>query len=72
MLVEGRLIQDTWEDRDTGKKRSKIKMVANTVQFLGSRDGGSGGGRRQAPPPEQRGGGEPLEEDFKGEDDIPF
>lgn len=44
VLVEGRLVQDTWEDRETGKKRSKIKVVANTVQFLGG--GNSGGGSR--------------------------
>jgi single-strand DNA-binding protein len=38
ILVAGRLRQETWEDRDTGKKRSKISVTANTVQFLRSGD----------------------------------
>lgn len=33
--VTGRLKQDLWEDKDTGKKRSKIIVVADNVQFLG-------------------------------------
>ncbi len=35
VFVEGRLQVDTWEDVD-GKKRSKLKVVAQNVQFLGS------------------------------------
>jgi single-strand DNA-binding protein len=35
--VEGFLRMDTWDDRTTGEKRSKIKVVAERVQFL---DGG--------------------------------
>lgn len=38
-LVQGRLRQDTWDDKDTGKKRSKIEIVATDVTFL---DGPSG------------------------------
>jgi single-strand DNA-binding protein len=33
ILVEGRLRQDRWED-ESGNKRSKLKIVASTVQFL--------------------------------------
>ena len=36
VLVEGRLVQDTWEDKETGKKRSKIKMVVDNFTFVGS------------------------------------
>ena len=35
VLVVGTLKQDTWEDKATGQKRSKIKVVAQNVQFLG-------------------------------------
>ncbi|GIW89057.1 MAG: single-stranded DNA-binding protein [Isosphaeraceae bacterium] len=35
--VEGYLKMDTWEDRNTGDKRSKIKVVAERVQFLDGR-----------------------------------
>ncbi|HIE98573.1 MAG TPA: single-stranded DNA-binding protein [Planctomycetes bacterium] len=44
-LIEGRLQLDQWEDKETGKKRSKLKVVGDTLQLLGSRgDGGGGGG----------------------------
>ena len=33
---EGRLQLETWEDKTTGQKRSKIKVVAENVQFLSS------------------------------------
>ena len=34
IFVEGRLQMDSWEDAD-GKKRSKLKVVAQNIQFLG-------------------------------------
>src|SRR3954469_25410444 len=43
MLVEGRLRLDTWEDKQTNQKRSKLGVVAESVQFLGSPRGGEGG-----------------------------
>ena len=36
VLVSGRLSQDRWEDEATGQKRSKLRVVAETLQFLGS------------------------------------
>jgi single-strand DNA-binding protein len=38
-LVQGRLRQDSWDDKETGKKRSKVEVVATDVTFL---DGPSG------------------------------
>jgi single-strand DNA-binding protein len=43
-FIEGRLQYDTWEDRESGQKRNKLYVVAERVQFLGSRDGNGGGG----------------------------
>ncbi len=48
VMVEGRLQLDQWEDRESGSKRSKLRVVADTVQFLGLRresgsDNGNGG-----------------------------
>ena len=34
VLVQGRLRQDSWEDKDRGKKQSRIEVVANDVTFL--------------------------------------
>jgi single-strand DNA-binding protein len=41
VLVAGHLVQDRWQDEQTGQKRSKLKVVAERVQFLGggSKDG---------------------------------
>jgi len=41
VLVEGRLRQDRWEDRESGAARSRLLVSAERVQFLSS--GGSGG-----------------------------
>lgn len=47
-LVQGRLQQDSWDDKETGKKRSKIEVVATDVTFL---DGPSGGDAPAGPAP---------------------
>lgn len=44
VFIEGRLQMDTWEDKATGQKRSKIKIVAENMQFLDSKGGAGGGG----------------------------
>lgn len=45
VLIEGRLQLDQWEDKETGKKRSKLKVVGEQLQMLGSRSDGGGGNR---------------------------
>lgn len=42
LLVEGRLQLDTWEDKTTQQKRSKLRVVCENMTMLGSRDGNSG------------------------------
>ena len=42
--VEGFLRKDSWEDKTTGEKRSKIRLIAERVQFLDSRPADSAGG----------------------------
>jgi single-strand DNA-binding protein len=66
VLVEGRLQQDRWDDKETGAKRSKVLIAAQSVQFLGSAPGGGASGRSsEGGSDEGLGGGEPGE-------DIPF
>ena len=48
MAVEGRLDWREWEAKDGGGKRQAVEIIANSVQFLGSRDGSGGGGRTAA------------------------
>jgi single-strand DNA-binding protein len=44
VAVEGRLDWSEWEAKDGSGKRQKVQIVAKSVQFLGSRDGGGGNG----------------------------
>ena len=85
VAVEGRLDWREWEAKDGSGKRQAVSIVANSVQFLGSRDG-SGGAQNGG----QGGGFTPRSDvpvddsDFSGagvgsggggggsEDDIPF
>ena len=65
LLIEGRLKLDTWEK--DGKKNSKLRVVGEKMQLLGSRSGGSGGGgdgpRGKARPAGRAGG--PPPDDFE-------
>jgi len=45
VFVEGRLQLDSWDDKQSGQKRSKLKVIGENMQMLGSlRGSGSGGG----------------------------
>ena len=54
VFIEDRLQMDTWEDKASGQKRSKIKIVSENMQFIDSKGGGGG--------PRGGGGGEHDEE----------
>jgi single-strand DNA-binding protein len=74
VLIEGRLKLDRWEK--DGQKHSKLKVVGERLQMLGSREGGRSGGRSAG------GGGEQTQYDDSEQympaggpppnDDIPF
>ncbi len=51
VFIEGRLQLDTWDDKTSGQKRSKLKVVGEGMQLIGARDsgGGGGGGRGSMP-----------------------
>jgi single-strand DNA-binding protein len=44
VFIEGRLQLDTWDDKQSGQKRSKLRVIGETMQLLGSRPSGGGGG----------------------------
>lgn len=44
VYIEGRLQLDSWDDKQTGQKRSRLRVVGEEMQFLGGREGGGGGG----------------------------
>ncbi|MHC4870563.1 MAG: single-stranded DNA-binding protein [Planctomycetota bacterium] len=73
VLVEGRLRMDQWEDKETGKKRSKLAVVAQSVTFLGAGTGTSQDSARSAAPQSAASAAnESLEDPFEGADDVPF
>ncbi|MCR9230436.1 MAG: single-stranded DNA-binding protein [bacterium] len=43
VLIEGRLQLDQWDDKESGQKRSKLKVVGENMTMLGKNDGGGGG-----------------------------
>jgi single-strand DNA-binding protein len=79
VFIEGRLQLDTWDDKQTGQKRSKLRVVAENLQLLGGRQEGEGSGP-SSPPPRRAPGqsappprAEPRDPDLDAEpDDIPF
>jgi single-strand DNA-binding protein len=78
-MVEGRLKLDQWEDKQSGQKRSKLKVVLDNVQFLNSRGSGGGGGG-PAPAGEEGPAGPaggfkkpaPAPAPEGGDEDVPF
>jgi single-strand DNA-binding protein len=79
VAIEGRLDWREWEASDGSGKRQAVSIIANTVQFLGSRDGGgeSGGNRFNAQsdvPADTSDFDSPSEPAAVGapDDDIPF
>jgi len=79
VFIEGRLQLDSWDDKQTGQKRSRLRVVAENMQLLGSRSESeaaastttprrSPGPAAPAPRPQQ-----PKDPDLDAEpDDIPF
>ena len=43
-LIEGRLQYDQWEDKNTGKRSSRLRVIAENVQFVGAKREGAEGG----------------------------
>ena|SRR5437867_1933524 len=52
IFIEGRLKLDSWDDKETGQKRSKMKVVCESFQFLGAPKGTAE--FSDAPPSEDR------------------
>ncbi len=81
VFIEGRLQMDTWDDKQTGQKRTRLRVVGETMQLLGGRPAGTGAapaeageedrqarssGKSSAPPPKPSASAEP------DDDEIPF
>lgn len=83
LFVEGRLRLDQWEDKNTKEKRSRMKVVCENFQFLGSGggrgEGGGGGGgeggesRSYSPAPRASAPSRPAPAQQENlDEDVPF
>ena len=70
VFLEGRLVLETWDDKQTGQKRSKHVVYVDNFQFLerredgaGSGDGGSRYQRGPAPAPQKKPSAPPPQEE---------
>lgn len=78
VFIEGRLQMDSWDDKQTGQKRTKLRVVGESMQLLGGRPGGTASetveedrpatsaGSKATPPPKGSARAEP------DDDEIPF
>ncbi|QDU48984.1 single-stranded DNA-binding protein [Gimesia panareensis] len=87
VLIEGRLQLDQWDDKESGQKRSKLKVVGENMTMLGGRGesgggapgggGGGGYGSRGGSAPSQGGSSSPADSFYDSpggmpDDDVPF
>ena len=76
LLVRGRLDQRSWDDKESGQKRSKVEVIVEDFNFVGGR--GDGGGMSAGPAPSRskpKQDEDEVIEDVEGAinlDDIPF
>jgi single-strand DNA-binding protein len=78
VFIEGRLQLDTWDDKQSGQKRSKLRVIGENMQMLGSRQGGGGAesgdndrpARATTPPPKAAAAAPASAE--PDDDEIPF
>ena len=66
ILIEGRLAQETWQDKQTGAPRSKHSVIADRFDFIGKKDDDA---QPQASSPAPRQTQPPADDDL---DDVPF
>jgi single-strand DNA-binding protein len=73
VYIEGSIRTDSWDDKETGQKRSRVEIVANTMKMLDRRgDEGSGGGGGYG---QSRGAARPASsgtEVMEDDEEVPF
>jgi single-strand DNA-binding protein len=80
VFIEGRLQLDTWDDKQSGQKRSKLRVIGETMQLLGGRppgtpgapEGGEEGHASRPSPRSTAAPPKPAAVAAPDEDEIPF
>jgi single-strand DNA-binding protein len=68
VFIEGRLKLDQWDDKQSGQKRSKLKVVVESFQFVAGKTDDTP--KQDAPPSQPK--REPLPSEQPADDNIPF
>jgi single-strand DNA-binding protein len=66
-FVEGRLKLDSWDDKQTGQKRSKLKVIAEGIQFLGGKSDSKPSAKQEA----NSNSGNDLNDDLGAPNELP-
>jgi single-strand DNA-binding protein len=76
VFVEGRLQLEQWDDKQTGQKRSRMRVVGESLQMLGGKKEGEGQSprqeQRQRPTAQAQQRQAPATSDGMDDQDIPF
>jgi single-strand DNA-binding protein len=77
VFIEGRLQMDSWDDKQTGQKRTKLRVVGETMQLIGGRPAGGATGDSQEAERSPRDAGKPASPasgtpSAPDDDEIPF
>jgi single-strand DNA-binding protein len=78
VYIEGSIRTDSWDDKETGQKKYRTEVVANTMKMLdrrGDEGGGGGGGERGAYAPSRTstsGKPAPATDVMEDDEDVPF
>ncbi|MFZ2491353.1 MAG: single-stranded DNA-binding protein [Thermoanaerobaculia bacterium] len=73
VYIEGTIRTDSWDDKETGQKRSRKKIVARDMKMLERRDeGGSGGGGNYSQKSDSRPSGNNTSDMIEDDEEVPF
>jgi len=84
VYIEGSIRTDSWDDKESGQKKYRTEIVANTMKMLdrrGDEGGGGGGGydrgsssygQASSSSSSSRGGGRPASSEIEDDEEVPF
>jgi single-strand DNA-binding protein len=84
VYIEGSIRTDSWDDKESGQKKYRTEIVANTMKMLdrrGDEGGGGGGGSydrgsssygQSSSSSSSRGGGRPASSEIEDDEEVPF
>lgn len=72
VYIEGRIHNDSWDDKETGQKKYRTEIIANEMKMLGSKGEGESSGSYDNGSSYRQGGAAPSQVAESNDDDVPF